>query len=148
MPKNSTGHYNMLLSYSKLPDKALLKEKAETALTVLEKSLITRAEDKYFSYVHVYFILWSGRLAEAKRSLERMLEDKSLDSMTLYNLGCIYEDLGEGERYIKVTAEAIERGFRAIEGPKSMHFSDPILQEKLDSLILDLEALIEEESKK
>jgi adenylate cyclase len=145
MPSNATAHYNMMLSYSKLPDKIVLKEKAEVALGVLEKRLNTRSQDSDFVINYVYLLFWSGREKEVRKNIDSMLQDKTLDPFVLYNMGCMYDDLGEPEKYIEITRMAIDRGFRAIEGLKSMHFTNPILQEKLEVLIRDLEALIEKE---
>ena len=144
--KDYLSYYNLMVILSMQDKSALLVNVAAEAIPCTEKYIRRNPDEIFPKLVLAYSFLWSGRATEALAEAERLFTDPHHDATTLYNLGSLFEELGDLDKNFELISRSVQKGFRQIEVLRnSKKYSDPLYQQKLDSMIIELEHVIEEE---
>ena len=139
------GYQNLMVVLSYQNDLIKRKEIAEAAIAYCSKQL-RRAPDVIFvKFVYVYSLYCAQRNEEALGVAEELLADQRLDATMLYNLGIIFEHLGDIPRNFQLLERAVYKGFRQIEALRNLKYDDAFYSERLKELIAKLEELIKAE---
>ncbi len=141
----TVSYFNLLLSISELSDEARLVEVANTALPFFEKAFQRNSDSTTLQMMLAFTHLWGQHPDEALRQANLLAERNDLDGFVLFNLGGLYESLGDAAANISMIRRAIANGFRAVEAVRKCNFKEEQHQKELQEIIAMLEALIEQE---
>jgi TolB-like protein len=147
LEESTTGYFNLLSTLSQVDNLTNLRTIAERAIPIFERYLARKSGD-LSTNVHFAFVLfWAGKIQEAHEYAERLQNTEDLGGHALYNLGCLYDELGEPSRYINLLRRAIHKGYREIEQTRNYKFTtkDSECEIELRTLIATLEGIIAEQ---
>ncbi|MEI8134399.1 MAG: TIR domain-containing protein [bacterium] len=140
------AYNNLLLSISRIPDPARLLVTAKRAMKEIQKHLNRQPDAPILKLFYAYSLFWAEQNEDARVVAEELLNHPEIDANVLYNLGSLYDDLGDSAMYIELTRRSIDKGFRGIDGLRGQKFNDPELQKQISELTHFLERKIEEET--
>ena len=117
------GYFNLLIALNALGDTGGLKYTADQATRVFERYLDRQPKDSTINVRYAFVLFWAGKQTEASELAESLLDQKELGGYALYNLGCLFDELGNPERFIHLLKKAIQKGYREIEQTRNYVFT-------------------------
>ena len=142
---NGVTYYNLLLSIAELSDTERLLTVANTALKIIEKELQKNPDSTHLQLMLAHIYNWAGQAENALREADALDERNDLNGFVLFNLGGLYNYLGNPVKFLAIIRRAITGGFRAIEAVKNCSFPNPEHTAELQEIVAMLEELIENE---
>ncbi len=145
--ESTQSYFNLLSTLGTDLHRERLKKTAQKALPLFDRHLKIEPEDRSAAVSRAFVLLWAGNEAEARSVADRLSSMDDLGGYALYNLGCLYDNLGKPDLYIAMLRKAISRGYREIERTRNYLFSTKaaIYEEELQGIIVELEELSEKE---
>jgi TolB-like protein len=145
--ETNVTYFNFLAALSHLDDPLRLEEMSVKALPIMEKYFQDHKQEMFAKVSYAITLSWANRKEEALTTADEFVAQDSLDGISLFNLGNLYEKLGSPHRNLELLKRAIDKGFREIEACKGQTYSDPELQEQFEMIVAELETIIEKEKK-
>jgi adenylate cyclase len=142
LKEDVASFYNLMIVLSQENDVVKLKEVAEASVIFCTKQIRRTPDVIFVKLVYAYSLYWAEKNDDALIAAEELLSDHRLDATMLYNLGILFEQLGDIPRNFQLIERAVHKGFRQIEVLREMKYDDDFYTEKLKALIAKLEELI------
>ena len=139
------SYYNLLVALSQQERTSSFTIVAENAVICCEKHIRRNPDEIFPKLVNAYSLFWAGRITDARKEAEQLLTHSHHDATTLYNLGSLFDELGDPEMNLRLISRSITAGFRQIELLLNLKNEDPTYHKELESLIAELESLIRKE---
>ncbi len=145
---DKANFYNLMIALSSSGNKNRLSEVANNAIPFLQKYVDRNPDEAFWKVTYAFTLLWSNHPIEALQEAEALLSQKDLDGVTLYNLGALFDELGQPDRNVQLFRDSIKMGYRDIDAFKNYSFLsvNDIYIKALEGLIAELEGLIKIEN--
>jgi TolB-like protein/Tfp pilus assembly protein PilF len=143
------AYYNLLVSLASEKDISRLKTIAEVALPVFDRYLLREPSDASAAIRRAFIFLWAGQTQEAELAGRDLLASNHLTGVMLFDLGCLFNGIGDLETFVSLIRKSIHSGFRDLERMRNL-VTDPDAANSRDDLLLlldEIEKIVEEENK-
>jgi adenylate cyclase len=135
------AHFNLVLAWDKhlknvMRDPSRVKEAEEAAqrvreaaergLPTIERRVRLNPDDYDTAARLANMYRYAGRKQDAIKTAESIERSDAADATALYNLACLYLDLGELDRGLHTLSRAVDKGYRSIEDFDTDPDLDPI----------------------
>jgi TolB-like protein/Flp pilus assembly protein TadD len=142
--ETTLDYFNLLIPLNALDAYDRMKDVALKAIPVFQRRLAKTPSDQSVQFQFAVVLYRAGRTEEARELANNLFETDSLAGVILYNLGCLYDELGEPQRYIDLLQKAIKKGYREIEQTRNYEFTtkEPECEKEFQKIVAELEATI------
>jgi len=148
---NTTAYFNLLVVLGQAHDNNRRAEVARAALHVFDTYLLHEPADQNAAVSRAFVLWWAEQKEAALQAAEELFVGGKLSGNAVYNLGCLYSELGYPDRYLLLLRTAIDRGYREFEQTKNFEFETKELaaqyEPEFQSLLKEMTELIEREQK-
>ncbi len=139
-----SDQFNYLVAINELGDRERMKVAALAALPSYERHLRFTPDDINARANYANILSWAGEHERALAEAQKLTEVD--DSITLYNLACLFLIEGDREQGLTILRRCVEQGYRNVEGVRR----DPDLNSvrnmpEFEALMKELEAKSEQE---
>ena len=140
-PEDLQAHWYLILNYHKILDEENTRRASERAIPFYERHVRRHPDDQWRTINFVIILSFVERFEDARKTLDRLLENPDLDGRTYYNAACFYIDsLHDLPTGLSVLRRAIAGGFKNIEMIRTDTDLNPIREEEdFKQLIRELE---------
>ena len=122
-PENTIGYWNLYIQYGWLADMEGMKGVARPALPVFERCLKLTPDDQFLRIGLANFYVALDRIDEASALIAEIAASASTDSVTLYNIACLYLKCNRLSEALAMLRRSLDEGFSDF----SLVHSDPDL---------------------
>jgi TolB-like protein len=145
---NHLTYFNLLIALSSIGNKEKLYNEAVDAVPIVAKHVVRNPEDVFWRVSYAYVLHWANQPEGSLKEAEELFKRKDLDGSSLYNLGALFDELGQPDRNIELFRNSIKNGFRDIDAFREYSFSSGIEKHKqiLIEIIYELEEIIKKEN--
>ena len=135
--ETTVSYYNLLISLNEKGDSTGLKMKAELAIPIFERHIKMEPYDSTAAVQYAFVLLWAGRMEEAASKANRLLSRDDLSGASLFNLGCLFDWLGNPHRFLSLFRKAIDNGYQIIKETQMYEFrtKDPGCEMEFRSIV-------------
>ncbi|HYM20198.1 MAG TPA: TIR domain-containing protein [Candidatus Kapabacteria bacterium] len=135
-------YFNLMVVLSHMNDAEHLKEVAQKAVAIMEEVVHYEPMNYVALCNFAYALHWAGQGTKALLIAEEFSNNKSLDGLMLFNLGNLYDEIGQSDKCIKLIERAVEKGFQNIEAFDDFRMKESRFQPRLDRIIQQLKEKI------
>jgi TolB-like protein/Tfp pilus assembly protein PilF len=145
--ESTIPYFNLLIALDYTKQTELRIQTAKKALPVFDRYLIREPQDDNAALSRAFVLLWAGMKEEAAQAASLLLKRDDLSGNILYNLGCLFENLGKPELFIALLRKAIDHGYRELEQTRNVDIANktPEFKAEFNTILNELEELIEHE---
>jgi adenylate cyclase len=120
---------------------------AQKALSVFERHLLREPKDQGAAVSRAFVLLWAGKEKEATEVAMTLLDCADLEDRALFNLGCLFQNLGNPQMFISLFRKAITQGFRDIGIARNQKLpGDSDIAKEFLVVLNELDEIIKQES--
>ena len=110
-PRPNT-YFKWLVSLSQLNDRGRTIAAAREALPVFNKYLALNPRDQHLAVQLTHVYLWADQEEKARTlGMELLKHAGQMDSKVLYNLGCVFGNIGDIDNAVRALKASVEGGF-------------------------------------
>jgi tetratricopeptide (TPR) repeat protein len=115
-PDDLVNFFNLVSACSYAREREKCAHWARVALPYYERKLKLHPDDESMLVEFANMLLWNGRTEDAHAAAMKLTDLK--DGSSLYNIACLFADLGDKAEALRVYRKAIEAGYRSIRNLK------------------------------
>ncbi len=146
--ENTQSYFNLLNAIAQTNSREYLSQYALQAIPIFDRHIAMEPTDVRAVIERAFVLRWAGNREEAFRVADRLRERDNLDPQVLYELACLYSNLGAQTTIVSILRRAIDGGYRNTVEVQNLSLElslESEVRNEIETLLRDLENLIKTE---